>query len=72
MFNSVELARKLISRARLSKEFIVTRQLDNPINFNGTVPFSVSIANDNATFKVLALSQSEAEELVNNWLEDRT
>jgi hypothetical protein len=71
MLNSVELANRLINRARLAKKFTVKRLIDSPIDFNGTIPFDITIKDDNATFVVLALSQSEAEELVNKWLEDR-
>jgi hypothetical protein len=68
--NSVELANHLIDRARKLKEFEVRRILEGTVIFNGVVPFDMTIKDDCAWFKVLAVSQREAEETVDKWLTD--
>jgi len=68
--NSVEIANALINRAKNLQEFEVRRYINGPITINGTVPFNISVNNECAWFKVLAVSQTEAESLVDNWLKD--
>jgi hypothetical protein len=69
--NSVDMANDLINRAKNLQEFEVRRLIDGPILFNGVVPFDVAVNNDCAWFCVLAISQEEAETLVDRWLENR-
>lgn len=69
--NSVEIANALINRAKNLQEFEVRRFIDGPIFFNGSVPFDMSVNEGCAWFRVLAVSQSEAESAVDSWLENR-
>jgi hypothetical protein len=69
--NSVEIANNLINRAKNLQEFEVRRLIDGPIMFNGAIPFNITINEGCAWFQVLAVSQTEAESLVDQWLEDR-
>jgi len=68
--NSIEIANNLIDRARKLRKFEVRRILEGTIAFNGIVPFDISIKDDCAWFKVLAISQKEAEETVDKWLDN--
>ena len=69
MNNSVDMANDLINRARNLKEFVVERDIgDNGIFFDGEVPFNVRANQDHAWFKVLALTQEDAEAQVDAWL----
>jgi hypothetical protein len=69
--NSVEIANALITRVRNLQEFEVRRHINGPLFFNGVVPFDMQINEDCAWFKVLAISQEEAETIVDNWLSTR-
>lgn len=69
--NSVEIANALINRAKGLKEFEVYCYLDEPIRFDGAVPFDISIKENVATFKVLASNKEEAKVKVDEWLKDR-
>ena len=67
--NTVEEANALISRAMNSKEFEVKRLLDKPLEFKGgVIPFDIRATKDCAWFKVIALSQKDAEAKVDSWL----
>jgi hypothetical protein len=66
--NSVEIANALINRARDLREFEVRRFIDGPLMINGTIPFDMTIHEECAWFKVLAISQTEAEDKVDHWL----
>jgi hypothetical protein len=66
--NSVEIANALINRAKDLREFEVRRFIDGPLNINGTVPFNITINEECAWFKVLAISRAEAEDKVDHWL----
>jgi hypothetical protein len=69
--NSVDIANALITRVRNLQEFEVRRHISGPLFFNGVVPFDITINEDCAWFKVLAISQDEAELMVDNWLSTR-
>jgi hypothetical protein len=69
--NSVEIAKALINRAKNLQEFEIYSRINEPIYFNGVVPFDISIKDNLATFKVLAVSKEEAKAKVDKWLEDR-
>jgi hypothetical protein len=68
--NSAELASSFIQRVRNLKTFQVQRSLDDPLSFTrGPVPFDIKANQEYAWFSVLAVSQQEAEEMVDRWLE---
>jgi hypothetical protein len=70
--NSVDQANALISRAMNLREFEVVRPMDEPLQFRGgSIPFDIRANQECAWFKVLALSQQEAEAKVDNWLESQ-
>lgn len=58
----------LINNIRDSQYFEVMIELEEPLHFNGVVPFDVSIIDNTATFKVLASTQEDAENKVYHWL----
>jgi hypothetical protein len=67
--NSVEIANSLIKRVKELQTFEVKRLLDGPLSFTGgPVPFDIRANQECAWFKVLAISQREAEEIVDKWL----
>jgi hypothetical protein len=54
------------------KEFEVKRMLDEPLAFTGgPIPFDIRANQECIWFKVLALSQKEAEIMVDKWLDRR-
>jgi len=67
--NSVELANNLIFRAKNLNEFVVEVDLEEPVRFNGVVPFDLTINDLHLTAKVYALDFDEAVTIVNNYLE---
>jgi len=70
MMNAKELADQLINRAKNMQEFIVFRDMEN-IVFDGR-PFPYTINHSMgmpAEILVPALTQEEAEQQVNNWLD---
>jgi hypothetical protein len=71
--NTVDQANALINRVMNSREFEVKRLMDEPLQFirGGSVPFDIRANQECAWFKVLALSQQEAEAKVDNWLESQ-
>lgn len=70
--NTVDQANALISRAMNLREFEVKRLMDEPLQFRGgSIPFDIRANQECAWFKVLALSQQEAEAKVDNWLESQ-
>ena len=67
--NTVDQANALINRAMNLKEFEVKRLMDEPLQFRGgSIPFDIRANHECAWFKVLALSQREAEAKVDHWL----
>jgi hypothetical protein len=70
--NSVEQSTAFINRVMNLKEFEVKRMLDEPLAFTGgPVPFDIRANQECAWFKVLALSQKEAEVMVDDWLNQK-
>jgi hypothetical protein len=68
--NSVEVANNLINRVKNLQTFEVKRMLDGPIEFRGgRIPFDIKANQECAWFKVVALSQQEAEQMVDRWLQ---
>jgi hypothetical protein len=67
--NSVEQANAFINRVKNLQTFEVKRMLDEPLEFRGgRVPFDIRANQECAWFKVIALTQKEAEEMVDRWL----
>ena len=69
--NSVDMANDLINRAKNLQKFEVVRELDDGINFNGSVPFDVSGAGNYFQFFLYAITQEDAEAQVDIWLKDK-
>lgn len=67
--NSTEQANAFIDRVKNLKTFEVKRMLDEPLQFRGgRIPFDIKANQECAWFTVIALSQTEAEEMVDRWL----
>jgi hypothetical protein len=67
--NAAQDSADFITRVMNLKEFEVKRLLDEPLAFRGgVVPFDIRASQDCAWFKVLALTQKEAEDKVDHWL----
>jgi hypothetical protein len=61
-----------INRVMALKEFEVKRLLDEPLQFTGgRIPFDIRANQECVWFKVLAVSQQEAESQVDEWLRDK-
>ena len=59
----------IINRIMNLQEFEVKRLLDGPLGFTGgPIPFDIRANHDCAWFKVLAVSEKEAEQKVDEWL----
>ena len=70
--NSAEQSTAFITRVMNLKEFEVKRMLDEPLAFTGgPIPFDIRANQECIWFKVLALSQKEAEIMVDKWLDRR-
>jgi len=64
-----ESASNIIGRIMNLKEFEVKRMLDSPLSFvGGAIPFDIRANQECAWFKVLAVSQKEAEFKVDEWI----
>ncbi len=67
--NSAEQANAFIDRVKNLQTFEVKRMLDEPLEFRGgRIPFDIRANQECAWFKVVALTQREAEEMVDRWL----
>ena len=70
MTTAKDLTDHLINRAKNLQEFIVRREFDD-IPFNGVVRFDVQhTQGEKARIFVHALSQQEAEDMVDEWFEE--
>ena len=70
--NSAERSTAFITRVMNLKDFEVKRMLDGPLEFTGgPIPFDIRANQECAWFKVLAVSQKEAETMVDKWLDRR-
>jgi hypothetical protein len=68
--NSAEQANAFIDRVKNLQTFEVKRMLDGPLEFRGgRIPFDIKANQECAWFKVIALSQQEAEQMVDRWLQ---
>ena len=67
--NSAQQATAFIDRVKNLKNFEVKRMLDEPLAFRGgRIPFDIRANHDCAWFQVIAVSQQEAETMVDRWL----
>ena len=69
MSDSLELAKNIIDRAKNLQQFEVKRILEHSLRFDGVIPFDMRANQDCAWFKVLAVSEKEANKIVDEWLE---
>jgi hypothetical protein len=68
--NAEHQTKDIITRIMNLKEFEVKRMLDEPLAFTGgPIPFDIRANHECAWFKVLAVSQKEAEIMVDEWIE---
>jgi hypothetical protein len=60
---------EVLNRVMSLTEFEVKRMLDEPLRFiGGAIPFDIRANQECVWFKVLAVSQQEAENKVDAWL----
>jgi hypothetical protein len=63
---------EVLNRVMSLKEFEVKRTLDEPLHLTGgRIPFDIRANQENIWFKVLAISQQEAEDQVDTWLRNK-
>ena len=62
----------LLNKIKNMKEYVVIREMPSAFVFNGTVPFNMSIRENQATFKVLAPSLEDASDRVDAYLASHT
>ena len=67
--NSVDMMNDLIFRAKNLQEYTVTTDVPEDFQFNGVVPFDMSITNGEIQAKVFAIDFNEAAKTLNSWLE---
>ena len=68
--NTAEQANAFIDRIKNLQTFEVKRMLDEPLEFRGgRVPFDIRANQECACFTVVALTQKEAEKMVDAWLQ---
>ncbi len=63
------LTQSVIERAKNLQQFEVTRMLEYGLRFDGKIPFDMRANQDCAWFKVWAVTEKEANQLVDEWLE---
>lgn len=66
--NSVDMMNNLIYRAKNLQEFTVTTEVPENFQFNGVVPFDMSIAQGEIHARVFAVDFNEAVETLDTWL----
>jgi hypothetical protein len=70
MTTAKELTDQLINRAKNLQEFVVEREFNN-VPLNGVIKFSIQhTAGEPARIFVPALTQEEAEQMVDEWFEE--
>ena len=67
--NSVDMANDLIFRAKNLQEFTVETDVPEDFQFNGVVPFDMSIDNNVICAKVFAVDFNEAVKRLDDFLE---
>lgn len=59
---------QVIDRLKNLKEFTIAVDVPEGIRFGGVVPFDATISKNKGTFKVFALTEDEARQKVNEFL----
>jgi hypothetical protein len=70
MTNARDLTKTLIFRAKNLKEFHIVRDLPDDFILNGPMPYDIKIKDEVITVKVHALTETEANGLVDEFLEN--
>lgn len=68
--NSSDMATNLIFRAKNLQEFTVTTEVPNGVNFNGVVPFDITIQGTTLEARVWAVDFEEAVNRLNQFLQN--
>jgi hypothetical protein len=68
--NSVDIANNLIHRAKNLQKFTVETEVEQPLAFNGEIPFDLSIKDGVLSAEIYALTFDEACAILNNFLEN--
>lgn len=68
--NSADMATNLIFRAKNLQEFTVTTEVPNGVNFNGVVPFDITIRGTTLEARVWAVDFEEAVNRLNQFLQN--
>lgn len=63
------LTNAIINRAKNLQQIEVRRILEHSLRIDGVIPFDMKANQDCAWFKVWAVSEKEAEQIVDEWLE---
>ncbi len=68
--NSADMATNLIFRAKNLQEFTVTTEVPNGVNFNGVVPFDITIRGTTLEAQVWAVDFEEAVHRLDEFLQN--
>jgi hypothetical protein len=68
--NTVDIANNLIHRAMNLQKFTVETEVEQPLAFQGEVPFDLSIKDGILSAEIYALTFDEACVILNNFLEN--
>jgi len=68
--NSADMATNLIFRAKNLQEFTVTTEVPNGVNFNGVVPFDITIRGTTLEAQVWAVDFDEAVHRLDEFLQN--
>jgi hypothetical protein len=63
------ITQSIINRAKNLKQIEVKRILEHTVRFDGVIPFDMRANEDCAWFKVWAVTEQEAEQIVDEWLD---
>jgi hypothetical protein len=69
MSNAKDIMDQLINRAKNLQEFTVCVDVTDDFKFNGTVPFDMTIINNEIEAKVWAVDFEEAVNRLDKWIE---
>lgn len=59
---------ELMDRLKNLKEFTVEREINDSFMFRGVIPFDIKISGTVGVFKVIAISQEEADTKVDEFM----
>ena len=63
------ITQSIIDRAKNLQQIEVKRILEHSLRIDGVIPFDMKSNQDCAWFKVWAVTEKEAEKIVDEWLE---